>query len=965
MRVQIFLATLLALVLISSSVSARSPLQIDGLDSHAVVIRDSDGMVHILARTEHDLVFLQGWAHARDRLYQMDEQRRTASGTLAELLGAAALPSDVTLRTAGLRRAAERSLAVMSPEGLAALDAYAAGVNAYVATNPLPAQYVGLEIATFEPWTPVDSLVFAKALAFLLSLEANLEEELARTLAIAAYQAEFGPAAGAALFLEDVNRSAPFDPASTVPDASMSPAALTASATSASHDRLTVSADGIRPETLRMAREFLGRLETTASANGLAGRTSAARGTNEWAVSGAFTESGRPLLANDPHLPFGMPSIWHPVHLFAPFAGFDVIGASLPGTPFVILGHNRRIAWGAANHRMDDTDVFQESLVVKMNDPMYPAGLATVHDGNEEPVIPLPQVYRVNRRDGGDFDTIEPVPPSDTIPPFVLIVPRRNEGPIIQPPIIDADGKSGTAISLMYTGFSGTRELDAFRAFNLAWNLEDFVDGLQFFDVGSQNWAYADTFGNIAYFTSAEVPLRRDLQNGFIHGLPPGFIRDGSSSNTDWLPLTTAQVGQAIPFEILPFDEMPQIVNPPAGFFVNANNDPNGDTLDNNPVNQLRTDGSGGIRYISWKQQMGLRAGRITQLLRDHLALGPVTAEDMREIQADVIPSDVFLLRPILVAAFDAANATDAHPMLTAIAGDPRIAMAAERFRDWDGSMRTGLLEGFDAADVDGVTLPPTQDEIDASIAATLYTVWRSRLIANTIDATLGILPKPSDERALIGLGHLLRTFQANPDTGGIGASGLNFFAVPGVGDPETRRDIIVLRSLEQALDLLEDDAFANAFGNSMNQDDYRWGRLHRVVLPSLLGEPFTRPTPLGNPPGFATDGGYRTIDPGSLVARVPNAGALIYSDGASQRFVADFGAGRGRIAARSSLPGGASGDLFGNPLFYDNLLGQWLTNDTYPLRQRLSDVFRDTVEFLPVRPPRLGDGDDDGDDDD
>jgi len=956
MRVGNFFISLISFVLIGASAQARSPVEIDGLDSFATVIRDSDGVVHILARTEHDLMLMQGWAHARDRLFQMDTFRRTASGTLAELLGEGALASDVELRVAGLRRAAERSLTVLSPESQAALDAYAVGVNAFVAANPLPQEYLALELTSFEPWNAVDSLAVAKLLAFLLSFD--LVEEIERTVALQTYMGVGGVARfdGEALFFQDVNRSAPFDPASTVPDSSAPPPAPAAVAALRVAPAVA-RADGntIRPETLDLARDYLTRLRTLPYVDALFGPSERARGSNEWVVSGAHTVSGQPLLANDPHLSVGMPAIWHPIHLRARPAGFDVIGASLPGAPFVILGNNRRISWGATNHRMDDTDVFEESLVINPDDPTLPAGLGIFHDGAVEPIIPLPQIFRVNVIGDGGLDTIVPVPPVGGIPPAVLIVPRRNNGPIV-----NLNLATRTALSVMYTGFSGTREIDAFRGFNLARDLDDFVDALQQFDFGSQNWAYADIAGNIAYYTSAEVPLRRDLQTGAPILPGPAFIRDGSRADTDWLPLVTPQPGQAIPFEILPFEEMAQIVNPPAGYFVNANNDTNGDTLDNNPLDQLRR--GGGIRYIAWEHQMGLRAGRITSLLRDRLALGPVTAEDMREIQADVIPQDTFLLRPLVVDAFAAAIAPGADPALAAFAADPRLREAAARFASWDGSMPTGLDEGYDASDVEGERLPPTRAEIDASVAATLYSVWRGRLVANTIDATLDAfrLPRPDDERSLIGLGHLLETFSTNS---GFGASGLNFFNVPGVADAATRRDIIVLRSLQEALDLLASDAFANAFGNSTLQDDYRWGRLHRVVLPSAVGGPFTRPSPLGNPPGFATDGGYRTVDPGASDLRIAGDGDSIFDDGASRRYVAEFGGGHGRIGARSSLPGGVSGELF-SP-FYDNLLEPWLTNDTYPLRQSLPDVFRSAVEFQVVRPPVEGDDDDDGDDDD
>ena len=185
------------------------------------VVRDSDGIPHIAASTEREVIYLQGFTHAQDRLFQMDVTRRQADGTLAELLGAGALASDVQLRTFGLRRAAERSLPILSQNVRNALSAYADGVNDYVARNSLPPEYAALEITTFRPWAPVDSLSIIKLISFGLSFELT---DLDRTTLLAQYQAA-GAAQGfdgAALFFEDVNRLAPFDNAATVPDASAS-----------------------------------------------------------------------------------------------------------------------------------------------------------------------------------------------------------------------------------------------------------------------------------------------------------------------------------------------------------------------------------------------------------------------------------------------------------------------------------------------------------------------------------------------------------------------------------------------------------------------------------------------------------------------------------------------------------------------------------------------------------------------
>ncbi|MGZ3459306.1 MAG: penicillin acylase family protein [Archangium sp.] len=276
----------------------------------------------------------------------------------------------------------------------------------------------------------------------------------------------------------------------------------------------------------------------------------------------------------------------YPLHLRA--GSLDVAGSGFAGVPSVVLGHNRRIAWGATTNPLDVTDTYSEVVV---SDSSSPSGLSTVYQGRQEHVLAIPETFRVNRRGTGTDDLVV-VPPGEGVPAATLLVPRRNGGPILE-----LDLAAGRALSVQYTGFSATRELDAFLRFDEARNLDDFRAALQSFDVGPQNFAYADIDGNIAYFTSAEMPLREDLEAGHIIGLPPAFIRNGTGGN-EWLPVSTPLPGQAVPYEILPPEEMPHLLNPPAGWFVNANNDPIGTTLDDDPFNQLRP--TGGIYYLDY-----------------------------------------------------------------------------------------------------------------------------------------------------------------------------------------------------------------------------------------------------------------------------------------------------------------------------------------------------------------------------
>ena len=200
---------------------------------------------------------------------------------------------------------------------------------------------------------------------------------------------------------------------------------------------------------------------------------------------------------------------------------------------------------------------------------------------------------------------------------------------------------------LQYTGFQATGEVRTFRLWNRARNLTEFRAGLDQFDVGGQNWAYADADGNLGYFTSAEVPLRADLEAGAVVGLPPFFVRDGESGANNWIPDPAHSQGQAIPFAILPYDEMPQTLNPPNHFFANANNDPAGTSLDNDMLNQRRLSNPNAIYYLSGGYDEGLRSGRITQLVRDQIQRGPpISITDMRRFQTNTQERDAELMTP-------------------------------------------------------------------------------------------------------------------------------------------------------------------------------------------------------------------------------------------------------------------------------------------------------------------------------
>lgn len=905
--------------------AAGTTVTAPGLDAPVRLVRTTDGVAHLQAASRHDVWFAQGWLHGTDRLFQMDTLRRTASGTLAELLGPGALPSDVQLRTLGLRRAAERSWAAATPRLRSAVTAYTEGVNAKLASGAaLPPEYGALELTAVAPWTPVDTIVIGKLLSFQLSfdLDADISAELQAYVA--------GGAAngidGQALYLTDLVAHAPFSSASTVPDATGTPP-RDGSARTGAVDRTRLAA----------AARLAGRYRAAAAKVPLLAqvleRGEHATGSNEWVVSGRHTKDGRPILSNDPHLGLGNPSIFYPVHLTAP--GLDAAGEGFAGVPGFAQGQNAWIAWGSTTNPMDVTDTYLEAV---RPDPTSPSGYATVYKGQLEPVLAVPEVFRANGVGDGQPDTVAVVPPGNGIPPATLIVPRRNNGPIVQ-----LDATAGTALSVQYVGYSPTQELDAFLQWLDARDLADFRRGLRSFDVGSQNWSYADRAGHIAYFTSGELPLREDLQAGTVAGNPPYLIRNGQGGN-EWLPDATPEPGQASPYEILPAAEMPQLVDPPAGWFVNANNDPAGTTLDNDPLDQLRP--GGGIFYLNPGYD-GLRAGRITEALRAQLRRGKVDAADMARIQADTVLLDAEFFAPRIGAAL-LRGAVSRVPELRTLARDPKVVEAVARLTLWDRSTPTGIPEGYDASDPAGQPAAPSTREQAASVSATLYALWRSRFIASTVDAVAARLDAPpvDAQRALTALKRAL--------SGAPSASGVDFFAAPGVADPKDRQALAILRALRTGLDRLASADFGPAFGGSTRLADYRWGKLHRLTLSSPLGGPFSAPPAFGRFPaplpglgGVPVDGGYGTVDAAAHDPRADSADDFTFGSGPARRYVGVLT--RGGPVARSALPGGTS--ALPTDRHYLDLLPAYLTNDYYRVRTRPVEVAAATESVTVLTP--------------
>lgn len=521
---------------------ARAPLpatsgqlRLAGLQAPVIVSRDEYGIPHIQAQNLHDVFFAQGFVTAQDRLFQMDLSRRAASGRLSEVVGQATVGNDKFFRALGLRRAAEASLPAMSQDARSVLQWYADGVNAYIGsltatTMPLEFRVLGYKP---EPWQPVDSVVIGKYMAY--DLGGNFETELFNATVVR----KFGDAKARDLFPQ-YPQAAPtiIQPLKAVSDAEWDQFDQLASLTDPGFSRSNV-------------------------------------GSNNWVVAGSKTASGKPLLANDPHLSIGTPAIWYQSHLYVP-GKLDVIGVMFPGAPGEVIGHNDRVAWGVTNLGPDVQDLYLE----KPN-PANPHQFEFQGKWEDAQVIDEP--IRVKGQ-------AEPIP-------FQVLVTRH--GPIISDVVKEAKAAkdSSYALSLKWTALGPTTELEAVLGFDTARSWADFRQALQKFEVPAQNFVVADVDGTIAYRGNGLVPIRQPGHSGLLP--VPGWT--GTYEWTGYIP----------------WQELPETVNPPQGFIATANNKA---VPDSYPY------------FLSYDWAQPYRAERITDRLKNAKGL---TVQDMQSIQTD------------------------------------------------------------------------------------------------------------------------------------------------------------------------------------------------------------------------------------------------------------------------------------------------------------------------------------------
>ena len=546
---------------------------LSGLSAPVEVIRDEHGIPHIVAGSEEDALYALGFVHAQDRMWQMEMNRRIGAGRLSEVLGSAALDTDRLLRVLGLRHRAKASLEHIDPTSRRGIAAYARGVNAWMESRrgPLPPEFLILGFEP-EPWTATDTALLPKIMSLDLAREWTRDRmrlRLSKVLPPERILDFYTP--------YRVDKPRGVVPAQIGPSSSLAPASGGSAADLARHPP---AADPPQIDPLPVETAPV----ETASSDRILSRLLAALppagghlGSNSWVIDGTRSATGKPLLANDPHLGLTAPSIWYLAHLSWP--GMDVVGATLPGMPGVVLGHNGHVAWGFTNTGPDVQDLFVEQ--VDPSDPsryLAPDGWRTFDVRREH--------IRVS--DGEDV---------------VLEVRESGHGPVLadmrQEP---AEGSgAGQVLSLAWTALrDDDRTLQAALGLPHARDWKSFVANVRDFHSPQQNITYADVDGNIGFIAPGLIPIRHG--HG---GERPGTVpRPGWEAKYDWQGF-------------VPFEELPRVYNPAGGAIVTANH-------------QIVSD-----RYphhLSFEWAGGYRAQRIMEKLAER---GRHDAADFRDLQQD------------------------------------------------------------------------------------------------------------------------------------------------------------------------------------------------------------------------------------------------------------------------------------------------------------------------------------------
>ncbi|HEY4379882.1 MAG TPA: penicillin acylase family protein [Acidobacteriaceae bacterium] len=605
-------------------------LLVPGLSAPVTVERDAQGVPHIHASSMNDLVFAQAFVTAQDRLWQMDMLRRHAAGALAAILGPSMLDHDRLQRTLQLRATAERAFAALPTDQKHWLEVYAAGVNASIDAQrdhlPIEFRLIGY---LPSPWTPRDCLLVE--LAMFEDLTTGYPQKLDRE----AFVAHLPPELVADLYPTGSWRDHP--PGQPVPD-------VTAPQPEVPDVPLDESQSMLRRTAATPSADLLALNRTLAPFQG--GCDTCVAGSNGWAVAGSRTESGKPILSSDMHLALAAPGIWYEADLQAtlpaPLAEFHVAGVTLPGTPFVIVGHNAHIAWGFTNLGGDVQDLYIEHT------RGTPSGAAEYQTASGEwrPVRYQQEVIQVR---GGSNVT--------------LSVPLTHHGDVDTPILTSIFPGETRSLSLRWSIYDPANVNDPFFAVNYANDWISMLSAISTWGGPAQNLMYADDQGHIGYHAVGRIPVRGDVNNPSPISPVPTDATAPDAASHEWAGY-------------IPFDQLPQVFDPPDGVLATANA-------------RITPDGYRFPITLNWmapyrteRTYKVLEASRSGAQPTDNG--GPatprkLTPEDMLALQNDVYSALDKVIAQRLAYAIDHATGP--------LKDDKALHQAADLLRNWNGSV--------------------------------------------------------------------------------------------------------------------------------------------------------------------------------------------------------------------------------------------------------------------------------------
>ncbi|MFB7554502.1 penicillin acylase family protein [Streptomyces brevispora] len=577
-------------------------VRLAGLDSNVAVKRDSYGVPQIYADSDADLFRAQGFVQAQDRFWEMDVRRHMTAGRLSEMFGSGQVETDSFLRTLGWRKIAQEEYdKVLSAETKKNLQSYADGVNAYLQGRDgkdISVEYAALGLTNdYKPtkWTPVDSVAWLKAMAW--DLRGNMQDEIDRSLMTSRLDAKQ---------IEDLYPPYPYDKHKPiVAEGALSPV-------TGKYDPQAPRSEGPGSSTVQGAtaglNTQLGALsDTLDEIPSLLGPNGTGIGSNSWVVSGKYTTTNKPLLANDPHLAPQLPSLWYQMGLHCRAVSatckYDVAGYTFSGMPGVIIGHNQDIAWGFTNLGADVTDLFLE----KVSEDGYQ------YDGKVKPFITREETIKV----AGGRDRRITVRETNNGP---LVSDRSGELEKVgqKAPVTNAapDRADGYGVALKWTALEPGKSMDAVFELNRAKDFTSFRAAAEHFEVPSQNLIYADTKGHIGYQAPGRIPVRKS--------------GDGTMPSPGW----SSEYGWKK--DPIPFDELPYEYDPKRGYIVTAN--------------QAVVDEDTYAHMLTKDWGYGSRSQRINDLVESKIkGGGKISTDDMQKMQMDNTSEIAALLVPELM----------------------------------------------------------------------------------------------------------------------------------------------------------------------------------------------------------------------------------------------------------------------------------------------------------------------------